>query len=73
MKASLQQRMKFEIAERIIGDSRNFFYLRLFMIKKFEERRRQLQEKSPESPLLEKLKEITVAQEYRSIVFDLIN
>ena len=32
LKASLQSRMKFEIAERIITDSPNFFYLRLFMI-----------------------------------------
>jgi len=32
LKKSLQQRMKFEIAERIITDSSQFFYLRLFMI-----------------------------------------
>ena len=35
LKKSLQQRMKFEIAERIIGDSPTIFYFRLFMIQQF--------------------------------------
>jgi len=32
LKTSLQMRLKFEIAERILSDSRTMFYFRLFMI-----------------------------------------
>lgn len=38
LKASLQQRMKFEISERIVTDSRTFLYLRLFMMQDYSKK-----------------------------------
>ena len=73
LKKSLQQRMKFEIAERIIGDSPTIFYFRLFMIQQFFKRRDNLEEKKPDSALLQKLTPLSVANEYKIIMFELIN
>ena len=73
LKKSLQQRMKFEIAERIIGDSPTIFYFRLFMIQQFFKRRDNLEEKKPDSALLHKLTPLSVANEYKIIMFELIN
>ena len=65
--------MKFEIAERIIGDSPTIFYFRLFMIQQFFKRRDNLEEKKPDSALLHKLTPLSVANEYKIIMFELIN
>ena len=43
LKKSLQQRMKFEIAERILSDSKMIFYLRLFIIKNYYRKREYLE------------------------------
>lgn len=71
--ASLQQRMKFEIAERIISDSRSLLYLRLFMIQDYSKRREHLMNTNPTSPLLKKLDPISMANEYKKMMFMLIN
>ena len=73
LKQSLQQRMKFEIAERIISDAKTIFYLRLFMIHSFFKKRDSLEQKNPQSPLLIKLTPESVANEYKIIMFELIN
>ena len=71
--ASLQQRMKFEIAERIISDSRSLLYMRLFMIQSYASKREHLLNTNPTSPLLKKLDPISMASEYKKMMFFLIN
>lgn len=73
LKASLKQRMKFEIAERIISDSRSFMYFRLFMIQQYEHRYNSLKQFNPESPTLFKLTPLECANEYKTLIFSLIN
>ena len=73
LKASLQSRMKFEIAERIITDSQNFFYLRLFMIQNFQNHRNYLLQHNPESPSLLHLNANNLSSTYKKLSFELIN
>ncbi len=60
LKASLQQRMKFEIAERIVSDSRQFLFLRLFMIDQFHKKVESIKSKNPDNPVLLKLTPLSV-------------
>ena len=73
LKASLQQRMKFEIAERIISESRVFFFLRLFLIQQQRTTRAHLEASQKESPALQKLTPLHVANQYKKLMFELIN
>ena len=73
LKVSLSQRMKFEICERVVSDSRGFLYLRLYMIQQYQKKRAFLLEKKPESPTLTKLTPLNVSNQYKKIVFELIN
>ena len=73
LKLSLQQRMKFEITERVITGSRMALKLRLYMIQQFEQTRSNLMEKSPESPLLAEYTTLKMADQYKKLVFELIN
>ena len=65
--------MKFEICERVVSDSRGFLYLRLYMIQQYQKKRAFLLEKKPESPTLTKLTPLNVSNQYKKIVFELIN
>ena len=65
--------MKFEIAERIISDSRSFMYFRLYMIQQYEHRYNSLKQFNPESPTLLKLTPLECANEYKTLIFSLIN
>lgn len=60
LKASLQQRMKFEIAERIVSDSRQFLFLRLFMIDQHHKKVESIKSKNPDNPVLLKLTPLSV-------------
>lgn len=73
LKNSLQQRMKFEIAERIISDSSLIYKLRVFMISNFETQRQTLLEKSPNSPNLANFTRRKLGEQYKKIIFELLN
>lgn len=65
--------MKFEIAERIVTESRQFLFLRLSMIQQAKKKREHLEINNPDSPLLAKYTPTAVGAEYKSICFELIN
>ena len=85
LKISLKERLKFELAERIFSDGRLLLYLRLFMIKDYNDKRAKIREKhfelcnkDKEDELrtifqARKLTGIAVANEYKNILFDIIN
>ena len=66
-------RLKFEIAERILSDSPFIFYFRCFLIKDFVERRERIRQQNENSPALVKLTPLSIADQYKNIIFELIN
>ena len=60
--------MKFEICERVISESTNFFYIRLFMINQYQLR---LEKVGPDSPV--KLSPAETCKKYKNFIFELIN
>ena len=62
-------KLKFEVAERFLSDSRTFFYFRLFMINDFVNRRAKLIQRKPDSPRLLKLTPLSIADQYKTIMF----
>ena len=73
LKKSLQQQMKFEITERIISNSKTIFFLRLYMIKYYEEKRQAILAKDENSPDLKTWSTERMGNEYKTIIFSLIN
>ena len=61
LKQSLQMRLKFEIAERILSDSPFIFYFRCFLIKDFVERRERIRANNENSPALVRLTPLSIA------------
>lgn len=65
--------MKFEIAEAVVANSSLFLYLRLFMIEDFTKTKTKLKENNPESNILTKLTPVSVSDQYKNILFELVN
>lgn len=65
--------MKFEITERIISNSRSIYFLRLFMIRYYDEKRREIEREDPASPELANWTISKMGVEYKRLIFSLIN
>ena len=73
LKVSLKQRMKFEIAERIIADSRSFFHFRLYMIQQYQIEKAYLLQYKPSSTKLIHMTPANLALDFKRLAFELLN
>ena len=73
LKPSLQKRVKFEIAEERILNSRSFAFLRLHFIKCFYEEIEEMKRFNPDDPALLKMTPTKCATDYKNMVFELLN
>ena len=55
LKVSLYERLKFEMCEFKLGNSRSILYLRLYMIQQFQNLKKFLEENKPQSVQLKKM------------------